>query len=155
MERRHSRRAEFVGQACAAIKNNKKGTTKMGAALYIVLERQIPGFDTSIDGKMLSKAEGPLAQLAKRLDVRPLMEFFSMNPEDAGGVLGAEELGDVDIPAEQWFLADEGLATIQALLGGIEGSPELEKVKEDLFGLERVLKVAQTNRVRWHLAVDF
>ncbi len=29
----------------------------MGAALYIALEKEIPGVDTMIDGKMLSRAE--------------------------------------------------------------------------------------------------
>ena len=55
----------------------------MGAALYIALEKEIPGVDTMIDGKMLSRAEKHLAQAAKRLGVRPLMEFFSISADEA------------------------------------------------------------------------
>lgn len=126
----------------------------MGAAFYIVLEKQIPGLDAVIDGKMLSKAEERLAEVATRLGVRPLMEFFSMNPEEAGSFLEGEGLDDVEVPPEQWFPAEEGLRTVQALLAEVGASPELQNAKEDLLGLERVLKVAQKNGVRWHLGVD-
>jgi hypothetical protein len=126
----------------------------MGAALYIVLERQVPGLDTMIDGKMLSKAEKPLAEAATRLGVRPLMEFFSMSPEEAGDFLEVEGLDDVTVPAEQWFPAEDGLRTVQAFLGELGNSSELRNAKEDLLGFERVLKEAQKNGIRWHLAVD-
>jgi hypothetical protein len=126
----------------------------MGAALYIVLEKQIPGLDTMVDGKMLSNAEKRLAEAATRLDVRPLMEFFSMNPEEAGGFLEGEGLDDVGVPAEQWFSAEEGLRTVQALLGEAESCSELKNTKEDLVGFEQVLREVQENGVRWHLAVD-
>src|SRR5262245_33322838 len=126
----------------------------MGAALYIVLESQIPGLDTMADGKRLSRAEERLAEAATRLGVRPFMEFFSMNPDEAGDFLCGEGLDDVEVPAEQWFLANEGLKTVQALLGEVERRPELWDVREDLLGFERVLKAAEQNGVRWHLAVD-
>lgn len=120
----------------------------MGAALYIVLEKQIPGLDTMVDGKTLSREEEPLAELATRLGVRPLMEFFSMNAEDAAEFLGEEAT------AEQWFPAEEGLKTVRALLGQVEKAPELKAAREDLVGFERVLGAAQKNGVRWHLAID-
>ena|SRR2546428_11628068 len=123
-------------------------------ALYIVLEIQIPGLDTMIDGKMLSQAEERLAQEAGRLGVRPLMEFFSVNSEEAGSFLEGEGLGDAEIPVEQWFPAEEGLTTVQALLGEIDSFPETKSAREDLLGLERVLKAAQKNGIRWHLAID-
>ena len=126
----------------------------MGAALYIVLEIQIPGLDTMVDGKMLNRAEERLAEAATRLGVRPLMEFFSMNTDEAGDFLGGEGLDDIEVPAEQWFPANEGLKTVQALLGEVERRPELRDVREDLLGFERVLKAAEQNGVRWHLAVD-
>lgn len=66
----------------------------MGAALYIALEKQIPDFDSVIDGKMLSKSEKQLASAAKRLGVRPLMEFFSTGAEEAEDLLGEDVAGD-------------------------------------------------------------
>ena len=126
----------------------------MGAALHIVLEKEIPGVDTIIDGKMLSRAEKHLAGAAKRLGVRPLMEFFSVNPEEAAGFLESEGV-EVEIPAEQWFSAEEGLRTVQALLGEADSSSESRAAKDDLLGCERVLREAQKREVRWHLAIDF
>jgi len=126
----------------------------MGAALYIALEKQIPDFDSSIDGKMLSKSEKQLAAAAKRLGVRPLMEFFSTSAEEAEDLLG-EDVAGIDIPAAQWFSAEEGLKTVEALITQAEVSAELKATKDDLLGCQRVLREAHTHGVRWHLAIDF
>jgi hypothetical protein len=126
----------------------------MGTALYIALEEKIPDVDTMIDGKMLSKAEKPLAKAAKRLGVRPLMEFFSTSADEAADLLGGEVAG-IDIPAAQWFAAEEGLKTVDALLAEADGSPDLRVAKDDLLGCQRVLREAQKHGVRWHLAIDF
>ncbi len=126
----------------------------MGSALYIALEENIPDLDTIIDGKMLSKAEKHLAKVAKRLGVRPLMEFFSTGGDEAADLLG-DDMAGIDIPAAQWFSAEEGLKTVDALLGEAERSPELKAAKDDLLGCQRVLREAQKHGVRWHLAIDF
>ena len=55
----------------------------MGAALYIALERQIPDFDPFLNGKALSQASDQLDTIATSLGVRPLMEFFSADPDMA------------------------------------------------------------------------
>ena len=126
----------------------------MGAALYIALEKTLPDVDTMIDGKMLSKVEKQLAKAAKRLDVRPLMEFFSTSADEAADLLG-EDVAGIDIPAAQWFSAEEGLQTVDALLATVDASPELRAAKDDLLGCQRVLREAQKHGVRWHLAIDF
>jgi hypothetical protein len=126
----------------------------MGAALYIALDKKIPEVDTMIDGKMLSKAEKHLAKAAKRLGVRPLMEFFSTSADEAADLLG-EDVAGIDIPAAQWFSAEEGLKTVDALLAESDLSPELKAAKDDLLGCQRVLREAQKHGVKWHLAVDF
>src|ERR1041384_8230295 len=126
----------------------------MGAALYIALEKQIPDFDSVIDGKMLSKSEKQLAAAAKRLGVRPLMEFFSTSAEEAEDLLG-EDVGGIDIPASQWFSPEEGLKTVEGLLTQAEISPELKPTKDALLGCQRVLREAQKHGVGWHLAMDF
>ncbi len=97
----------------------------------------------------------PRAETATRLGVRPLMEFFSQNPEEARDFFEGEGMDDVEIPDEQWFPAEEGLRTVQALLREVDSSQELKDTKEDLLQFERVLGEAQKNKVRWHLAVDY
>jgi len=126
----------------------------MGAALYIVLEKEMSDLDTMIDGKALSQAEPELTRACQRLGVRPLMEFFSADAEDLSDFLGEGE-GEVEVPAEQWFSAQAGLKTIQALLGVVDASPEFASAKTDLQGFERVLKEAEKHGIRWHLAVDY
>jgi hypothetical protein len=125
----------------------------MGAALYIVLEKTIPGFDAMIDGKMLSQAEEQLANAARSLHVRPLMEFFSISADEAADFLG-DDVGDIDIPAAQWFQAEEGLRTVDPLLAETDLDPGLKAAKDDLLACQRVLREAQKHGVRWHLAID-
>ena|SRR5258707_11157392 len=126
----------------------------MGAALYISLEKEIPGVDTMIDGKMLSRAEQHLSGLAERLGVRPLMEFLSVSADEASDLLG-EDVAGVEIPAAQWFSAEEGLKTVDALLAEADAFPESRAAKDDLLGCQRVLRQSQKHGVRWHLAIDF
>lgn len=124
-------------------------------ALYIVLENKAPGFDPFVNGKALGRSEKQLAEMAARLGVRPLMEFFSVNPDEAGEFLESEGVSDVEIPGEQWFSPEDGLRTVQALLGQVENVPGLEGVKADLLEFEGVLRQAQAKGIKWHLAVDF
>jgi hypothetical protein len=126
----------------------------MGAALYIALENSIPNLDPMIDGKMLSKAEKQLSEAAGRLNVRPLMDFFSTSTDEAADLLGEDAAG-MDIPAAQWFSPEEGLKTVDALVAEVDKSPELRPAKEDLLGCQRILQEAQRHGVRWHLAIDF
>ena len=125
----------------------------MGTALYIALQKTLPDVDTMIDGKMLSKAEKQLAKAAKRLGVRPLMEFFSSSADEAADLLG-EDVAGIDIPAAQWFSAEEGLKIVDALLAAADGSPDLRVARDYLLGCQRVLREAQKHGVRWHLAID-
>src|SRR5258705_7780284 len=126
----------------------------MGVALYIALEKKIPGVDTMIDGKMLNKAEKQLEKVAKRLGVRPLMDFFSTSADEASDLLG-DDVAGIDIPAAQWFAAEEGLKTVDALLAEANVEPDLKPAKDDLLGCQRVLREALKHGVRWQLAIDF
>ena len=129
-------------------------------ALYIVLERQEPGLDTYVDGKALSRAEGELAALARSLQVTPLMNFFSMNPEDLPAEmqgLGAEVPDGA--PAEEWFSATEGLVTVRKLLQHVDDNsnsvPRGPEVANELTGFLHLLEEAEKRGIRWHLAVDY
>jgi len=51
----------------------------LGAAYFIVLERQIDGLDTGMDGKSLSRHIESLDDAAREMGVRPLSEFVSID----------------------------------------------------------------------------
>jgi hypothetical protein len=132
----------------------------MSAALYIVFQIAQPGFDTFVDGKALSRAEGELASMAAELGVRPLMEFFSMSREEAASQAEAFNTGlDVDSFAEDWFTAAEGLETVRALLAHVDAHPDAipasAAVANELTGFVHVLEEAEKRGLRWHLAVDY
>jgi hypothetical protein len=146
----------------------------MGAALFIVPEREIEGFDPFVNGKALARCRPAgarkwlgraggdhLARLAQEAEVRPLMEFFSLNPEEALSMI--EDLGgdppEGDLPPEQWFPASEGLETVRGLLAYLATHPdaadEVEALVEDLRQFEEVLGRLDAEGVSWHLSVDF
>ena len=127
----------------------------MGAALYIALEREIPDFDPFLNGKALSRASDQLDSIATSLGVRPLMEFFSADPD-----MAAEFLDEgTEIPPQSWFPASDGLATVRALHAHLAANssavPQQEMVLEDLSDMDRVLTKASEHSVGWCLQVDF
>lgn len=138
----------------------------MGVALDIVLEEEIPEYDTFVNGKALARAEQDLNRIAQELGVRPLMDFFSADPEEVLSFIQAEHeaTGQTpdnlpDIPPEEWFSATDGLATVQALYVYIREHPDTLKdadsVLQNLEEYMQVLQKAVAVGVRWHLGVDF
>ncbi len=155
---------------------------RMSAAYYIVIERPIEGFDLFVDGKALAHANDLLDRLAADAGVKPLIDFFSMDPEevdslfselglDAEGTATDEAEPDADVPKleeappEVWFYASEGLTTIQALIQAVQGLPAPEApdpyepapdaILADLNQFKAVLDHLAAEGVRWHLMVDF
>jgi len=124
----------------------------MGAAYFIVLERPIDGFDTGMDGKSLSRHMESLDEAARELGVRPLSEFFSVNPEQLEEFLDAGA-DDIKPPPLQQFTAEEGLATIRALTS--HPSARKTGVAQDLEECERILNAAAQHGIGWHFEVDF
>lgn len=127
----------------------------MGAALYIALEREIPGFDPFINGKALSQVSDQLAVIATSVGVRPLMEFFSADPD-----MLAEFLDEgAEAPQQTWFPASDGLGTVRALRAHLVANPSAlpksERILADLADMERVLTTASGHGVAWCLQVDF
>ena len=126
-------------------------------AVYIVLREQIPGVHANaLEGRALSKYSSQLADLATKAGVRPLMSFFSADPDEMAGLLG-EDAGEVTIPDETWFPAEDGLKTIAALLITLEKAPAPENAAliTELSEFERVLEAARSHGVTWHLAIDY
>ncbi len=129
----------------------------MSSAYYIVLERNIEGFNQEVNGKPLAKAGESLDALARTSGVQALMDFFSIVPEEVAGLFEDAAFDLPNLPTEKWFSAEDGLKTVRVLLqaannaqNGITGA-----VVDDLKQFQNVLETAQANGVRWHLAVDY
>ena len=122
----------------------------MSAAYYIVLEREIAGLDTMMNGKSLSRNIASLDKVAREIGVRPLSDFCSMPPDDLAELMGAAA-DAVVLPPLQQFAAREGLATLKVLLARPEAQPAIQDLKE----CERILSVAAEHGVGWHFQVDF
>ena len=126
----------------------------MGAAYFIVLEREIDGLDSSMDGKSLSRQIDALDAAARELGVRPLSEFFSADPEQLAEFMEGEGIdeGDFELPALEQFSVLEGLTTVRALAA--HQVAQAEGVENDLRECERILSVTAEHGVGWHFEID-
>ena len=134
----------------------------MSAALYIALEARDAGVSNAVNGKALSRAEGDLTVLASQLGIRPLMDFFSMSAADYEAMVEHNSIAavaDLRPHEERWFLADEGLQTIRALIAHLQAHPaafpKVGAVLSDLEDFAHILDEARKHGVRWHLSVDY
>jgi hypothetical protein len=135
----------------------------MAASMYIVVEGEDPGFNIFVNGRHLARYENAIEELALRLGVRPLLEFFSAD-ENSMLLLIEEGAGNPELlprlPPPQWYKADDGLSTVTALIAALEedlhqlGS-EGPAVLEELREYETVLGKAAERGLRWHLAVSW
>jgi hypothetical protein len=135
----------------------------MAASMYIVVEGEDPGFDIFVNGRALARNEDAVEKLSLRLDVRPLIEFFSAD-ENSMSLLIEEGAGNRELmqrlPPPQWYSPTEGLATVEALINALEEEPqqlgsEGEQVLAELVEYRRVLRKTQDRQLRWHLAVSW
>ena|SRR6476661_4136516 len=130
----------------------------MSSALYIVLDREVPGLDTFMNGKALAAAEEVVTANCERLGVRDLWSFYSVDPLDVADPLDdLEDFGDLDVregpTVEAWFPPTDGLTTIRALREALRGKT-VSAVLADLGDMERILAEAERAGARWYLAVD-
>lgn len=135
----------------------------MAASMYIVVEGDDPGFDTFVNGHALARNEDALERLARHLDIKPLLDFFSADMNSMALLL-EQGAGDPDwtdhLPQPQWFTADDGLASVRPLIGFLRISPaalgtDTATVLYELKEFERVLAKTQQYGLRWHLAVSW
>ncbi len=131
--------------------------------MYIVVEGEDPGFDIFVNGRALARHEDALERLALRLNVRPMIEFFSAD-ENSMSLLIEEGAGNPDLmrrlPPPQWYSAGDGLATVRALVEFLKDDPqqlgtEGPLVLEELQEYARVLEKTMGAGLRWHLAVSW
>ncbi len=135
----------------------------MAASLYIVVQGEDPGFDTFVGGRALARNEDALEKLAERLQVSPLLEFFSAD-ENSMALLVEQGAGNPEwachLPQPQWFPASDGLFTVRALIGFLTANPaaigsETSPVLFELTEYERVLHKTAQRGLLWHLAVSW
>jgi hypothetical protein len=143
---------------------HRSGTLRlMAASMYIVVEGVDPGFDTFVNGRSLARHEDALERLALSLGVRPLIEFFSAD-ENSMSLLIEEGAGNQELlrrlPPPQWYSAEDGLITVDALLQALQDDPqqlgtEGKQVLSELKEYSEVLEKARDREMRWHLAVSW
>ena len=134
----------------------------MAASLYIVVEGEDPGFDIFVNGHAIAREEDALERLAKKLNVQPLLAFFSADQNSMATLLDGGA-GDPEwaktLPPPQWFSADDGLETVTALLAHLRKAPatigEARNVIHELEQYESVLRKASARELRWQLAVSW
>ncbi len=135
----------------------------MAASMYIVVRGEDPGYDIYVNGRVLARHEDAVEKLALKLGVRPLIEFFSAD-ENLMSLLVDGGAGDPELmkqlPPPQWYRAEDGLATVEALIGALEGEPqqlgsEGVLVLEELREFEVVLRKTAERGLQWHMAVSF
>ncbi len=131
--------------------------------MYIVVEGEDPGYDIFVNGRALARNEDAVERLALRLEVRPLIEFFSAD-ENSMSLLIEEGAGNRELmhrlPPPQWYAAGDGLVTVEALIGALEVEPQQlgsdgEQVLAELLEYRRVLEKTRERDLRWHLAVSW
>jgi len=135
----------------------------MAASMYIVVEGEDPGYNIYVNGRVLARHENAVERLALSLGVKPLLEFFSAD-ENSMALLIEEGGGNPEImkrlPPPQWYPADEGLRTVEALVAALDEDPhqlgsEGPEVLAELREYEAVLKKTVERGLRWHLAVSW
>ncbi len=131
--------------------------------MYIVVEGDDPGYDTFVNGSSLAQHEDAVERLALRLGVRPLIDFFSAD-ENSMALLIEEGAGNPDLlrklPPPQWYPAEDGVATVAALVEALRQEPqqlgsEGALVLAELEEYARVLKKTEERGLKWHLAVSW
>lgn len=137
----------------------------MGVAYFISPEphpESAGHIDCDVNGKTLANlGDAALDRVCREAGVRPLSEFFSLNPDEALAFLEGQGIDPPPggLPPEQWFDAADGLRTFRALLAR---APELanrrfdaEAVTAELERFIEVLTALAERGIRWHLTVDF
>lgn len=131
--------------------------------MYIVVEGEDPGFDIFVNGHALARNEDALEKLALRLNVKPMLEFFSAD-QNSMALLLEEGAGDPEwaktLPPPQWFSPEDGLVTIRAMLAYLKDAPttlgsETEPIINELSEYARVLEKTVQRNLRWQLAVSW
>ncbi len=144
----------------------------MGAAYFVVVDSDDPGFDITIDGKGLSKHSRQVNKVAQGLGFKPLEAHCSISMDQARDqmmdMMGVDDVSALPaemeeslakMPPEEWFEAAYGLEYAHQMGDYIRSNPACVKdagaVLGDLDAMACVMKAASERHLKWHLQVDF
>lgn len=126
----------------------------MGAAYFIALDNEEPGFDTFVNGKAVAVARDAICDITKKLGLKDIDDLTSFDEWDDEFDL-PEEYREPETP---WFDAQEGTRWVSAVRDYItanEGAvPEREAVLADLGEYETLLNRAHEIGAKWHFSMD-
>ena len=119
----------------------------MSVAYFVVVDAVDPGFDTFVDGKMITKHLELVDALAEQAGLQRLDGFAAQDLSDFGG----PDTSDV------WFAPEDGVAWATAMLDAVAAGslPDKAGILDDLRGYLRVFEKAKNSGLRWHLELDF
>ncbi|MGI9204533.1 MAG: hypothetical protein ACR2Q3_11010 [Woeseiaceae bacterium] len=121
----------------------------MSVAYFIVLNKEDPGFDAYVDGKMLTQQLDEINAVAASLGLRAFEDHAFQDLSEYGGP-------DMDV---QWFDADEGINWVGTIKRHLQENPDAIAdtggVVEDLDDYCRVFEEAKKRGLKWHLELDF
>jgi len=121
----------------------------MSTAFFIVLDQEDPGFDSFVDGKMLTQQLEAVNRIADKLGLKRFEDYAFQDLSEFGGPESEPE----------WFEASEGIEWSSALLQQLRDDPndvkDIEAVIEDLQDYVRIFKEAEKRNLKWHLELDF
>jgi hypothetical protein len=136
----------------------------MSAAFYIVLDRETPGFNTTVNGKFLAKDADRIDRVSKAIGIPSLSDFICFSPGSAESIVensgkSPNEMETAELPQQRWFDAQAGLDFIEKIAAFIDENPTIVKntkgVLDDLEEYKVVLQKAKSIGARWNLQVDF
>ena len=119
----------------------------MDIAVILLLDRNLPGISPDVlEGRQIFAEQKLLDNLAEKCGVQPLSDFISMDD-----IEGLDE-----IPSVEWFDANQGLVTVEALLEAIGDEETVGANKEleaELESFRAVLKSAANVDVRFRYMI--
>jgi len=121
----------------------------MSVAYFVVFNCDDPGFDSFVDGKMLTHRLEEVNAIATRLDLKAFEDYAFQDLSEYGGP-------DMEV---QWFDAQEGMQWISSIRRHLDDNPgaikDADAVVEDLDDYFQVFEEAEKRGLKWHLELDF
>ena len=121
----------------------------MSTAYFIVLNNEDPGFDSFVDGKMLTRNLTSINKITGQLGLKAFDEYAFQDLSEYGGP-------DME---PQWFEATEGAEWVTRIMQHLRDNAaaiaDVEAVLQDLEDYLRVFTEAGNRGLKWHLELDF
>ncbi len=121
----------------------------MSTAYFIVLDSEEPGFDTFVDGKMLTRQIRAVNKVARSLGLKQFEDYAVQDLSDFGG----PKLGP------EWFDASDGKNCASRIQQYLQENPntvkDVDAVAADLADYVNVFEEADKRGLKWHLELDF